>query len=408
MSTILDPRAAIRCVCVLSLGSVALAQTTWYVDVNATPPGLGTPASPYASIQYAIDQSTTVAGDTVLVAPGTYPEKLAINKAIRVTSSNGPLETILLPSNGDDGVVLFGAIATTVFEGFTVSATTGWSGIYIGGGTVRGCIVRDCTGIGGIECPSGRIESTTVVHNLKHGIIGEPYGGSIELSNSIAWDNPWGNVASGGSLFVATYSAGFGSSSGGNVPGDPQFWDLARGDLRLRSGSPCIDAGDPASPLDPDGSRIDMGALTYDPTYAPAPISYCTGKLNSQGCTPAISAIGAASATSTGPFMVLASNEVDNKVGLFIFGFAESAQPFQGGTLCVAPPIKRAAVQNSSGTGPCTGHFRFFMQDYIQSGAHPGLVPGALVYGQWWSRDPLDPSGYGSGLSDALRFGIAP
>ena len=41
-------------------------------------------------------------------------------------------------------------------------------------------------------------------------------------------------------------------------------------------------------------------------------------------------------------------------------------------------------------------------------GVHPGLVPGALVYCQWWSRDPLDPAGFGTGLSDALRFGIAP
>ena len=36
------------------------------------------------------------------------------------------------------------------------------------------------------------------------------------------------------------------------------------------------------------------------------------------------------------------------------------------------------------------------------------LLPGALVFAQWWSRDPLDPQGFGTGLSDALYFGIAP
>jgi len=32
----------------------------------------------------------------------------------------------------------------------------------------------------------------------------------------------------------------------------------------LRLGSPCIDAGDPASPLDPDGTVADMGALFFN------------------------------------------------------------------------------------------------------------------------------------------------
>jgi len=31
-----------------------------------------------------------------------------------------------------------------------------------------------------------------------------------------------------------------------------------------------------------------------------------------------------------------------------------------------------------------------------------------LVYAQWWQRDPNDPAGFGNGLSNALRFGIAP
>ena len=30
------------------------AQTTWYVDINGTPPGSGTQGDPYTSIQYAI------------------------------------------------------------------------------------------------------------------------------------------------------------------------------------------------------------------------------------------------------------------------------------------------------------------------------------------------------------------
>ena len=44
---------------------------------------------------------------------------------------------------------------------------------------------------------------------------------------------------------------------------DPLFLDTTAHDYHLRPGSPCIDTGDPASPIDPDGSRVDMGWLTF-------------------------------------------------------------------------------------------------------------------------------------------------
>jgi len=47
------------------------------------------------------------------------------------------------------------------------------------------------------------------------------------------------------------------------------------------------------------------------------------------------------------------------------------------------------------------------MDSYVASRMHPGLVQGALVPCQWWNRDPLDPAGYGSGLSGTSSFEIA-
>lgn len=51
----------------------------------------------------------------------------------------------------------------------------------------------------------------------------------------------------------------------GNLEGDPGFADASAGDYRLGPGSIAIDAGDPARPQDPDGSMLDLGALTFVP-----------------------------------------------------------------------------------------------------------------------------------------------
>lgn len=44
---------------------------------------------------------------------------------------------------------------------------------------------------------------------------------------------------------------------------DPLF-EEGTGNCHLQSSSPCIDAGDPSLPLDPDGTIADMGALYYN------------------------------------------------------------------------------------------------------------------------------------------------
>ncbi len=83
------------------------------------------------------------------------------------------------------------------------------------------------------------------------------------VMNSIVWGN--GLAFSGRLRPEVSYSniedPSF-SGLGGNISTPPMFVDAASGDYHLKSGSPCIDAGNP-DPVynDEDGSRCDMGAF---------------------------------------------------------------------------------------------------------------------------------------------------
>jgi hypothetical protein len=55
-------------------------------------------------------------------------------------------------------------------------------------------------------------------------------------------------------------------SLGGIIDGDPLFVDIFNDDFHLQPESPCIDAGDPTYPYDPDGTITDMGAFYYHQT----------------------------------------------------------------------------------------------------------------------------------------------
>lgn len=87
----------------------------------------------------------------------------------------------------------------------------------------------------------------------------------INLNNSIIWNNQYSgfNFYNGGYADV-TYSNTQDYFVGeGNISQDPYFVNPTIGNYHLQEISPCIDAGDPASPLDPDGTITDMGAYYF-------------------------------------------------------------------------------------------------------------------------------------------------
>ena len=271
----------------------------------------------FNNIQAAIDDAND--GDTVLVADGTYTgdgnrDIDFHGKAITVKSENGP-ENCIIDCNGSEAHKHRGFYfhseedACSSVIGFTI--TKGYppgecrpippfTCAYLGGAirckeaspAISHCIImgnRADKG-GGIYLEGGtpRVSQCTIAGNQAM-----DWGGGIavsssdaEISNCIVWGNsapsgPQIYNSGSGSLTVA-YSDVEGCWAGtGNIAADPCFADPNNGDYHLKSQggryepnegrwttdevtSPCIDAGDPMSPIGlepfPNGGRINMGA----------------------------------------------------------------------------------------------------------------------------------------------------
>jgi Tol biopolymer transport system component len=144
----------------------------------------------------------------------------------------------------------------------------------------------------------------------------------------------------------------------------------------------------------------------------PGPLNYCTGKVNSQGCYCAMSFNGTPSASAPNGFQLFGYNVLNNKSGLLMYSTVGSqAAPFQGGTLCVAPPVRRTPASNSGGNPPpddCSGLFTFDFNVHIASGIDPTLVLAQRVWTQFWSRDPGYLAPNNTNLTEAIVFTITP
>jgi hypothetical protein len=145
----------------------------------------------------------------------------------------------------------------------------------------------------------------------------------------------------------------------------------------------------------------------------PAPVAYCTAKVNSLGCTPAMSSTGTSSASATSGFTLTGSSLLNNKNGILIYSVSgRAALPFGGGTLCMHAPIKRTPVQSSAGNPPpndCSGSISLDMNAYA-AGVGGGVplpelsLPGTNVQTQVWSRDPGFAAPNNISLTNALEY----
>ncbi len=181
------------------IARTGLAQTTWYVDAAGTPPGTGAQGDPYTSIQFALSQATTVDGDTVLVAPGTYAETVDfLGKAVTVESSQGAAATTL-DAQGAGSAVSFTAASpgAAVLRGFTV---TGGTGAPMGSTTAGGGLLCTAAGLTVDQCVLRQN-----VADLGGGLYA---AAAVDVLDSVVEDNVAGSSAVlrnglGGGFFVA-------------------------------------------------------------------------------------------------------------------------------------------------------------------------------------------------------------
>ena len=139
-------RANIFLFVLISLFSIQLiAQTTYYV--SPPPSGNdgndGSETTPWATIQGAINNSSVVDGDIIIVKDGTYNENVDVTKELTIQSENGYLSTTVVAVNTNEDYVFEVRANNVTIEGFTAyGATAVWNSSGIGLIGVSNCTIN--------------------------------------------------------------------------------------------------------------------------------------------------------------------------------------------------------------------------------------------------------------------------
>jgi len=124
---------------------------------------------------------------------------------------------------------------------------------------------------GGIHCSysNAAIVNTIVSGNFGNGGLYCDVYTDLSITYGDYWDNEGGNftgpaVPAGLGQIVSVNANGDSCDIYHNIFLDPEFTYPQAGIYNLLPSSPCIDAGDPDSPMDPDSTVADMGAFYFN------------------------------------------------------------------------------------------------------------------------------------------------
>jgi len=172
------------------------------------------------------------------------------------------LQNCLVVSNGGDWSSGAGLashdgelrlICTTVVGNRASHYATWAPAIYASGGVleVNSCAVVATEGTGLI---AGYYSAASIIYNC------------LYSPQEVAFS---GTRPTGLGIVALTNANGDSCDTYYNILLDPQFVDTGAGNYHLTVGSPCIDAGDPSLPDDPDGTVADMGAFYFNQLAVP-------------------------------------------------------------------------------------------------------------------------------------------
>jgi hypothetical protein len=195
------------------------------------------------------------------------------------------------PSTGLGGAIYLhdcsGAIRRNVFVDNFIEATgnVGTHGrggaIYLGSSDTEisnNTIVGNEARIGSFPDEGGGLYMAFADAAIFNNIIADNVGGGIYFyefnSPDVRHNDVHGNLG-GDAYFGEGVPDGLGVITQENANGDPaddffnislepSFVDQSAGDFNLTADSPCIDAGDPTTPPDPDGTVADLGAFFFE------------------------------------------------------------------------------------------------------------------------------------------------
>ena len=252
----------------------------------------------FRTIQEAID--VTQYGDSILVRPGRYEENLNlsghsifIGSLYAITHDPTYIDSTIIDGGGNDVVVKYARGEGGTLTGFKIvngrSREGGGIFTYNSSPNIEHCTITDNSsedGGGGVFIYGG---SPDFINCTISGNQADESAGGFHLE-SAAWTHVssciiWGNepeeiafnpdgdlvsifmdycAISNGEEGIITNFNGNVNWGEGNIAQNPQFIDGENADYHLTENSPCIDVGEPGTPVDPDGTPADIGAYYFD------------------------------------------------------------------------------------------------------------------------------------------------